>query len=116
MNKQELEAYDAMMSENDKLRAINKKRLDPSLVVTKCEMIDLICILREWADSADDQALKWERARDYGESEREYQRSLQVGKSLGLTAAANALGGWLSDGRPKRWQSQKQESPTQFNQ
>jgi len=38
MNKQELEAYDAMMSENDRLRAINEKRLEPSLVVTKCEM------------------------------------------------------------------------------
>ena len=104
MNKQESEEYDAMMSENDRLRAINKKRLDPSLVVPKCEMRDLICILRDWADSADDQALKWERARDYGESEREYQRSLQVGKSLGLTAAANALGGWLSDGAPKKYE------------
>ena len=104
MNKQESEEYDAMMSENDRLRAINKKRLDPSLVVTKCEMRDLIYMLRAWADTADDQALKWERAKDYGESEREYQRSLQVGKSLGLTAAANALGGWLSDGAPKKYE------------
>jgi|TARA_R110002110_G_scaffold148108_1_gene339098 hypothetical protein len=38
MNKDELKAYDAMMDENNRLRAINKKRLDPSLVVTKCEM------------------------------------------------------------------------------
>ena len=98
MNKDELKAYDAMMDENNRLRSINKKRLDPSLVVTREEMRDLIYMLRARADSADDQALKWEK--DYGESEREYQRSLQVGMSLGLTAAANALGGWLSDGRP----------------
>ena len=28
MNKDELKAYDAMMDENNRLRAINKKRLD----------------------------------------------------------------------------------------
>ena len=100
MNKDELKAYDAMMDENNRLRSINKKRLDPWLVVTREEMRDLIYMLRARADSSDDQALKWEKTRDYGESEREYQRSLQVGMSLGLTAAANALGGWLSDGRP----------------
>jgi hypothetical protein len=66
-------------------------------LIEKDRIRDLIYRLQDWADTSDEQAAKWERDRDWGISEREHQRSLHAGISIGLTQAANAIANELAE-------------------
>ena len=68
----------------------------PAHLISVDRVRDVIFRLRSWEEDAYAQADKWECAKGYGVTEREYQRSIHVGIALGLTRAANAIGAELA--------------------
>ena len=72
------------------------RRLNAPHLIPIDRIRDIIYRLRAQADTADEHAATWEQERNWATAERDHQRSLQVGQSLGLTRAANAIGDELA--------------------